>query len=267
MVSFEQGFKDTERAAESVRDSARRLALRANALVKAAQKGNIAGVKRAQDTIDEILGALRQEIDNAYASWPFEEDEEVQYIDDEYSAELRRVADEKGLNIYERDGNLISYPSIVRILPGERAVRVDRKKVSDIRPSYLADFLLKNQNKTSSFRSAAFIESLYNVYSDIMSEESSSGRMVGSNGRVVPLSRIYKLLTSLPGSSRNYDRSDFARDLYMLDSGTSKSTRKGAVVSFPSSTGTRHRQSDLFTFIGPDGGSVEYYGIRFSEDG
>ena len=71
-------------------------------------------------------------------------------------------------------------------------------------------------------------------------------------------------MTALPGTARDYDRSDFARDLYILDSEGPHTSRKGAEVSFPSSTGTRRRSADLFSFVGPDGDSVEYYGIRFS---
>ena len=87
-----------------------------------------------------------------------------------------------------------------------------------------------------------------------------------STGIVVPLIKIYGLMTALPGANREYDRSDFARDIYMLDSQGPRRTRRGATVSFPASTGTRRRSSDLFTFVGPEGESVEYYGLRFSED-
>ena len=263
MVSFEQAFSDTERAADSTLKSAADLVRQARALKKAAQTGNIAAVKRSQDRLDEALGALRQEVVNAISSWPFDDDDEKQYLNDHYADELRHAAEELGLDIHERDGRLISHPSIVRILPGERAVRVDRKKVSNIRPSHLADFLLANQNKSSGFRPNRFLESLYTVYSDIVSGESSS-RMVEGPGPVVPLVRIYKLLTSLPGAGREYDRSDFARDLYILDANGPHRTRRGALVSFHASTGAKSDR-DLFSFIGPDGQSVVYYGIRFTE--
>ena len=263
MVSFEQAFSDTERAADSALKSAADLMRQTRALKKAAQTGNIAAVRRSQDRLDEALGALRQEMVNAISSWPYDDEEERQYLDDKYASELRHAAEKVGLDIFERDGNLISHPSIVRILPGERAVRVDRKKVSNIRPSHLADFLLANQNKSSGFRPNRFLESLYTVYSDIVSGE-SSGRMVEGPGLVVPLVRIYKLLTSLPGASREYDRSDFARDLYILDANGPHRTRRGALVSFHAAAGAKIPR-DLFYFIGPDGQSVVYYGIRFTE--
>ena len=265
MISLEQAFSDTERAAESALRAVKVLGTQARALEKAAKSGNIVAIKREQSKLAEALSSLQQEVQNAASSWPFTDEEVEQYLSDRYTDELQNAAASVGLKVYERDGNLISYPSIVRVLPREKAVRVDRKKNSAIRPSHLAELLLKNQTKSSGFPSARFLESLHSVYSDIVSGE-SSGRLVKGAGRVVPLARIYGLITALPGSAREYDRSDFARDLYILETKGPSQTKKGATVSFPSSTGTRRRSSDLFTFIGPDGQSVEYYGIKFSED-
>ena len=137
--------------------------------------------------------------------------------------------------------------------------------MSTIRPSYLADLLLKNQKKGSRHRSDAFLESLYAVYADIVHGESSGRLMPDDWQRVVPLARVYKLFTSLPGAGRDYDRTDFARDLYRLQDGGPIRTRKGATVSFPASSGTRQAKRDLFTFVGPDGQDVVYYGIRVHE--
>ena len=263
MNSFEQVFSDTERAAASTQKSAADLAKLARQLQKAAKEGNIAAIKRLQGRFNSDLDVLRQEVANAVATWPFSEQEEEQYLNEQYIAELRRIAEEQGLAIHERDGRLISHPSIVRVLPGDRAVRIDTKKVSAIRPSHLASVLLKNQRKPVRYQSARFLEALYDVYSDIV-REGSSNRMLEGGGQVVLLDRIYKLFTSLPGSNREYERTDFARSLYVLDSNGPKHTKKGAAVDFPSSTGARSSKG-LFSFVGPDGRNVNYYGIRFTE--
>lgn len=263
MTSFEQAFGNAESAAEAVRKSASQVVSQAKALTKAAQSGNVAAIKRSQEKLKEALAELEREVSSVSASWPFTDEEEKQQFDDGYVAELQNAADEIGLTMYERDGLLISYPSIVRTSSADRAVRVDRKKVSTIRPSYLAGLLLKNQNKSSGFPPQRFLETLYAVYKEIVSE-GTSGLAQGSGGRVVPLARIYRLITALPSVSREYDRADFARDLYKLDSEEVHRTKSGATVSFPSSTGTRRRSSDLFSFVGPDGNNVEYYGIRFT---
>ena len=262
MISFEQAFSDTERAAISTQESATALVNLAKQLQKAAKEGNITAIKRLQDRFNSDLDVLRQEVANAVKTWPFKDEEEEKYLSGEYTEELRSAAEEKGLAVHERDGRLISHPSIVRVLPRDRAVRIDRKQTSNIRPSHLVDLLLANQKKPARYPSARFLEALYNVYSDIV-KESSSDRMLKDSGQVVSLERIYKLFTSLPGSQSEYNQTDFARDLYVLDANGPKHTRKGATVDFPSSTGAR-RARGLFEFVGPDGRSVAYYGIRFT---
>ena len=264
MESIEQAFGSTEEAAASALKSATSLTTLTRQLQKAAKEGNIAAIKRTQGKLDAALGDLRQAVADAVQAWPFEEGEEEQYLKEGYAAELLRAASEQNLEIHERDGQLISHPSIVRVLSRERAVRIDKKKVSTIRPYHLVGLLVQNQKKPIRHRPELFLESLYKVYSELVREE-SPGRLVRSGpGRVVPLDRVYKLFTSLPGSSRDYTPTDFARDLYLLDTSGQTKTRKGATVSFPASTGTRGSRG-LFTFVGPDGRDVQYYGLRFAE--
>ena len=266
MVSFEQAFSDMEKSAASTVKSAADLTKLARALEKAAKDGNIAAAKRAQHNMSEALNALRQEVANSVESWPFGDDEEQQYLNDGYGQELRTVAAERGLEIYERDGRMIAHPSIVRVLPGSRAVRIDRKQVSTIRPTRLTDILLDNQRKPPRFRADRFLESLYQVYSEVTREEGSGRMVTGRQGRVVELQRVYRLFTSLPGSEREYDRTDFTRDLYLLDRDGPRTTSSGLQVSFPASSGTRSSRG-VFSFVAPDGQVVTYYGIQFSEVG
>ena len=266
MPSFEQAFNDVEKAAASTAKSATDLTKMAKALEKAAKDGNIAAAKRAQRGMSEAINALRQEVANSVESWPFGEDDEQQYLTDDYGQELRAVAAEKGLEIYERDGRMIAHPSILRILPSNRAVRIDKKQVSTIRPSRLTDILLDIQKKPPRFPAARFLESLYQVYAEITQEEGPDRMTTGRQGRVVQLERVYRLFTSMPGSDREYNRTDFTRDLYLLDRDGPKTTRRGMQVSFPASSGTRTGEG-VFSFVAPDGQVVTYYGIQFSGGG
>ncbi len=259
MTRFEQAFDDAEKAAEAARKAAARLVSGANALKKAAQTGNIATIRREQGKLSETLEAARQEVDCAAASWPFSESEETDYLKDGYAAELLEVAAEMGLNIYKRDEQLISPPSILRITPTDLSVKLGGKRIATLRPSHLIDFLIRNRDKSSGFTPARFLEALYSVYADITGP---SALMSKQGGGVVPLARIYRLMTALPGVGRNYDRMDFGRDLYILDSKGPSRTRKGAQVSF-SSSGGKYRPRDLFYFVDPNGVSMNYYGIRF----
>ena len=262
MTGFEQAFAEVEQAAEAARKAAARLASTANALKKAAQTGNVAAIRRAPDRLGEAMETARQEVERAAESWRFSESEEADYLKEGYAAELQAVSAEKGLVLYERDGQLISPPSILRISPERRAVLLDRKNQPAIRPSYLAALLLRDKNKSSGFTPKQFLEALYVVYTKITA---ASAMMSKQGGGFVPLAPIYELMTSLPGIRRNYDRMDFGRDLYMLDSRGPHRTTKGAEVSF-SDSGGKHRPRDIFYFVGPNGASIDYYGIRFREN-
>ena len=169
------------------------------------------------------------------------------------------------MDIYERDGQLICSPSSVKILPTARAVRIDRKQTSTIRPAHLAELLYRNQNKKNTFPSGQFLEALYKVYKELVRRDSSGRLAEWPSGRVIRLERIYKLFTSLPGSARDYTATDFARDIYLLEESGRKRTRSGFEVSFPAATGTR-RKRGVFQFFGPNGQLLQYSGIRFIKE-
>ena len=263
MDSFERAFNDMEATAASTLKSATDLAKLARALQKAAQDGNINAIKRVCSRLDPALGSLRQEVANATETWPFTDEEEENYLKEHYANELYHAAKEKKLSIHERDGRLISYPSIAQILPGDRAVKIDRKKVSTLRPSRLVEFLIERQKKPPRFKSDAFLEALHSMYLLISREQSSTHLINDGYGPVVPLVEVYKAFTSLPGSKREYDNVDFARDIYSLEANGPSHTKKGARVSFPSSTGAKKARG-TFQFIGPDDQLITYYGIQFS---
>ncbi len=266
MHVIEQAFEGAEAVAEATRKAAAGVAGKARAMAKAAREGNIGALRKAQADLDLACAALDGEVRTAGAAWPFAPQEEEAYLEAGYAEELRGAAEAAGVTLHERDGYLVAYPSMVRILPAERAVRVDRKRLRSIRPSFLAAQLLRNQRRTSGFAPARFLETLYLVYDELLRE--AGGDLAGSGGgRVLPLARIYKVLTALPGASRDYDRSDFARDIYTLDAKGPRETRRGFVVSFPASTGTRVRSADLFSFVDPAGENLEYYGVKFSDAG
>ena len=267
MSTFEQAFADTERAAASAVKAASDLLRVAKQMEKAAQEGNITGIRRTAERLTSAATVARQEMSNAAGAWPFSVDAEAEYLRQSYEAELLAVAEAEQLKIHQRDDQLICFPSILRILPTDSAVRVDRKRVSSLRPTKLVAALRRNQDKTPKFRSDRFLEALHGVY-QFLAGSNQQGMLPGKNqvGIVVPLARIYALLTSLPGSSQGYDRTDFARDLYFLDTSSVNTVRSGATVSFPASTGTRS-QRNTFSFVSPDGEVVTYYGIQFTEAG
>ena len=74
--------------------------------------------------------------------------------------------------------------------------------------------------------------------------------------------KIAVLNGPFPGTAAEYGPSDFARDLYLLDTSGVTRTKTGARVSLPASTGTKSSRG-VYTFVSPDGRLLTYYGIRF----
>ncbi len=261
MGEIEQAFGDAEAAADAAGKAAGDVARRARAMMKAAQAGNIGTLRKAQDDLGAALATLEDEVRAARGAWRWSSAEEEAYLGGGYASELRTAAEAAGVELHERDGYLVAYPSLVRIQPGDRSVRVDRKNHRTLRPSCLAQFLLKNQNKRSGIKPERLLEQLCVVYDELVRDS----RADFGGASVVPLARIYKVMTALPGVGRDYDRTDFARDIYTLDAEGPGQTKRGRGVSFPASTGTRKRSSDIFSFVAPNGENHEYYGIKFSD--
>ena len=138
----------------------------ARRLLKAAQDGNIAQIRRTAAQLTDTAAvdlteaqcaarrrppvprdaarALTEHVNRAATSWPFAADKEMDYLAGRFGDELRDEAENIGLKITPRDEALVCSPSIIRVFPGERAVRVDGKKRAAIRPSKLAADLRAN---------------------------------------------------------------------------------------------------------------------------
>jgi hypothetical protein len=254
-VTFEAGFADTERAAASAATIVVGLADAMKHLQRAAQEGDISKMRKASERLLVLLASTRQEVMNAQAAWPFSTEAEEIYLRESYGDEIMEAAKPEGLRIQRRDEGLVAFPSILRILPSDRAVRIDRKKVQALRPSRLVKILRAVQSKKPRVPPESFLEVLHRVYRLLAGKE---------YGTTVALAAVYEALTLLPGSTAAYDRTDFARDLFILDRSGLTRTKSGASFSLPASTGTKGSKG-TYSFVAPDGEPVTYYGIRFME--
>ena len=257
-ASFERAFEDAERSAVAAAKAASTIVNAAKQMQRAAQEGDITKLKRAADRLTSATDAARQDVANARTAWPFAEVEEKQYLTDSYEAELLEEAARAGLTVHSRDSRLLAFPSIVQVLPSELAVKVDRKKLGGIRPSHLVKVLLANQKKKARYPAERFLEALHNAYKLIAAR--------GGSGNTILLADVYQAFTLQPGAAADYDRSDFARDVFMLDRSGVTTTRAGARVRLSAAPGLRGRATNVFTFVAPDGEVVSYYGLQFTED-
>ena len=266
MTTFEDGFAAAEKAADSVLKTLGDVSKLARQIQRDARAGNIAAIRRGTGRLRESLSLIQQEVSNAAEAWPFTPEEERSYLEQDYAEELRQEASKMGLQLFERDGRLIAHPSVVRVLPGERALRIDRGRSSSIRPTKIVAELEKLQTRPLRSNPQQFLELLYADYMDKALPGTADRLKLGEVGQVIQLNRIYESLTRLPEVRREYGRLDFARQLYNVETSGIQHVSSGARVSFPASTGTRNPRG-TFSFVRPDGEPVVYYGIQFAGAG
>jgi hypothetical protein len=254
-VTFEAGFADAERAAAGTAKVVATLAAAVRQLQKGALEGDLSKIRKASERLSTALESTRQEVGNARSAWPFSPEEEEKYLKESFAAEVIEAVSRDGLQVQQRDEGIVVFPSILRILPTDRAVRINRAKVQGIRPTRLARVLKAIQSRKPKATTEHFLEVLQRAYR----------LLAGADyGKTVALSSIYDTLTLLPGSSAAYDQTDFVRDLFLLDRSGIRKTRSGIAYSLPAATGTKKARG-TYSFIAPDGETVTYYGIRFSE--
>lgn len=175
-----------------------------------------------------------------------------------FVAELLDLAHRNGVVIVadpDAADRLQSYPSVVRVVPADTAVEIDKRRERRLRPSVLVARLAKAQQQPARGRSAPFLEALAAGYDLVVVRE---GREPGA---VVRLDAIWGVLTLLPGSRADYGRPEFTRDLYRLDQSRTLRTNSGRQLRFAASTGTRG--AGVLTTVAQGGHQQRYWGVAF----
>jgi hypothetical protein len=224
---------------------------------KAAQQGQLRELRAATEAAKRTLQTLDQEVANVAESWDF--DEEAYLQGDGFVGELIAAGNQAGLHISVQDNRLYSYPSLIRVLPGDRAVLIDKARERRLRPSVLAGLLRDRQKRPPRFKAGDFLNALHDAYKIAITQHGT--RLMA--GSPVPLLDLYELFTLQPGATREYSRQEFTRDVYLLDQSGEMTTKSGARVEFHASTGTKLRRGTL-SIVTQDGREKRYYAISFA---
>lgn len=253
--TLEQALAATERdvdmavrgATVLVRELKRALVAARNGQVRDLRK-SIAAAHDAAGTLAGNTGAL---VDG------FDVDEHAYLASGDYVKELLAEAEARGLSIVEDDDLLLCYPSLLRILPGDAAVEVDKVRDRRLRPSVLVAALARAQERGARFKAEPFLDSLRSAYELLVA---GSGKRADA---VVRLVDIWSTLTMLPGQRGQYSKQEFARDLYLLDqSGVTSTARSPRTLRWAASTGTKG--SGTLVTVARNGQQQRYWGVSFT---
>ena len=258
---LEAALQQTETDADASLKAAAAVARSLKRFRQVVHDGNLRELKAALSAVEQTVDALQQQVAVTVERWNF--DETSYFASGAYARELLETAERMQLPIFEQGDRLYRYPSLVRLLPAERTLLIDRTRERRLRPSSVVEHLRTLHERPPRFRPDAFLEALFNAYRALAQRHGSGALQRAPVERLV---QVYELLTLLPGQSREYSRQEFARDIYLLDRSGITATRDGFVVSFPASTGTKST-SGLITAITETGQERRYWGISFTKGG
>ena len=259
--SLEQSLADLEERAGNLVKATGQVATSFKKLRDAAKVGDLVRLRKQLEDAKQATLALGCEFVKAQEEWNF--DDATYLSGKDFRQELLATANQMGVNIYEHDGYLFSYPVLLRILHKERAIAIDRMRENRLRPSVLVKRLKEVQNKPPRFKPQTFLEMMFSAYSIVVA---GRGKHLVGTGTVIPLLELYQLFTLLPWQATEYTRQEFGRDVYLLDKSGTLLTKKGHRVNFHASTGVRDANRTL-TVIAQGGREKTYYGISFVHSG
>lgn len=259
LPSLEAALADIQQRITTATNSTKHLASALATAQKSSANGDLPKLRRALKDAADALKVTQVDIGNTTSAWNFDEETEQEYFrSGRFITELKAEAELVHLNLQEDEGQLMCYPSIVKIDVGRRQVFIDKKPYKFIRPKVLVAYLRDVQRQPPRFKPAAFIESLYTAWD--YARHYNSGFHELSRG--VRVDKMYAALTIAPGSSKEYTKQEFGRDLYLLEASGVRTTRKGAKIFFSRSTGTKEA-TGVISVVDDQGRKVLYSSIEF----
>jgi len=258
-VTAGQGIEGALAATEEEVDAALKAAAAVTRELRKAKagaaKGQVRDLRRALTAAAGLAGEAARATTTAEASFDFDEKEHLE--SGGFAQELVSAAAVRDVTMVERDQRLLCYPSLIKVLPADAAVEIDRRREKRLRPSVLVDLLASAQKKPPRFRAEVFLESLETAYGLVRSQQDKR------DGVVLPLVDLWSVLTLLPGQQREYTKPEFARDLYLLDASGVATTKAGRLLRWHASTGTRG--AGTLVTVAQSGQQQLYWGLSFTE--
>lgn len=253
---IETSLAATERAAEAALRGANATMRELKRVLAAARTGQVRDLRKALTAAEATADGLAAETRALGAAFDFDEREYL--ASGGFVKELLAEAAARGLSIVEGDDDrLLCYPSLLRVLPTDAAIEIDKVRDRRLRPSVLVGVLSRAQERGVRFRAEQFLDSVRSAYELRVAAE---GKRADA---VIRLVDIWSVLTMMPGQRTQYSRQEFARDLYLLDqSGITRTERNPRELRWSASTGTKG--AGVLTTVARNGQEQRYWGVSFT---
>lgn len=251
--SLEDALATVERDADAAVRAAAAALGEAKRVKAAAASGQLRVLRQALDGAVRLADQAAVTAHDVRDGWTF--DEQAHFASGAFTKEVLAAAAEQGLDAFESDDRILSYPAIVSLSMSDTTVVIDKRKDRRVRPSVLVRTLQAMQTKPPKFKADAFLESLATAYDLVVANRRTQP------GATVKLVDIYGVFTVLPGAGRDYSRQELARDLYLLDQSGVTTTKDGRVLRLPASALTRG--TGVLRTVSRSGQEKLYAGISF----
>ncbi|MGH2718955.1 MAG: hypothetical protein ACRDJU_10280, partial [Actinomycetota bacterium] len=197
---FEQALAALEGKAERAVKAAGGVARELKKAKSAAATGQVRDLRKSLEQAESLASQLASEAAMLRRSYSF--DEASHLSSGSYAKELLAAAEAADLRIFEEDERLLCYPSLVRILPGDAAIEVDKRRDRRLRPSVVVRQLQAAQNRGPRFKAEPFLEAVQGAYDAVVAKETKR------SGSIVRLVDVWGVLTLLPGQNREYTKQE-----------------------------------------------------------
>ena len=228
---LEQKLAAVHHATEEVSKTTKDLLLAAKKLLQSSETGDLTQLHRGVASLGTLIDRLKGM--NADIASFLDFGAEAYLSSPAFLQELSDAAKTAGVATSLGENVLYSYPLAVTVQPQKASLLIGKRRVTRLRPTFVAQQLKQLQSETGRLSTTSFIETLYKGYNLLL----QNNRLVA--GAVIPLTSVYDVLTLLPQASRDYTKHDFSVDIYRLDKSNNHITKDGHRVSLPASTGTR----------------------------
>jgi hypothetical protein len=253
--SLEGILAATQRSTETALKAAAGVARDLRKASSRARTGQLRDLRKALASARSSVQELAEQVERVDAQ--FDLDEAEYLASGAFTKELLAAAESRGVAVIEEEDRLLCYPSLLRILPGEAAVEIDKVRERRLRPSVLADLLATTQQEAPRFKTEKFLDSLRAGYELLVASEQKKA------DAVVRLVDVWSVLTMLPGQRGHYSKQEFARDLYLLDqSGLTSTSRSPRELRWAASTGTKN--TGVLVTVARSGQRQYYWGVSFA---
>jgi len=254
---FEETLAATEREVDGALRAANVAVRELKRALASARSGQVRDLRKALSSARAAAAGLANGTTALDEGFDF--DDQAYLASGAYVKELLAEAAAQGVVIVEDGDRLLCYPSLLRLLPGDAVVEIDKVRERRLRPSVLVAALARAQERGPRFKAEAFLDSLRMAYELVVASEGKR-----ADG-VVRLVDIWAVLTMLPGQRGQYSKQEFARDLYLLDqSGVTRTTRSPRTLLWSGSTGTKG--AGTLVTVARSGQQQRYWGVSFTPD-